>query len=147
MNASQDYSRSPADTHALESRYALRLVARLNAQADGLPVDVQERLRFARQQALARACEARGAAVAEAVGVSNAGALLLGSFVPWMQRAASVLPLLLLIGGLLLIQQWSSRERVLAAAEVDTLLLADTLPPSAYGDPGFAEFLRTPPQP
>jgi hypothetical protein len=57
------------------------------------------------------------------------------------------LPLLLLVGGLLLIQQWSSRERVLAAAEIDTLLLADTLPPSAYGDPGFAEFLRSPPQP
>jgi hypothetical protein len=147
MNASQDYSRSPADPSALETRWALRLAAHLNAQADGLPPDVQERLRFARQQALARAREARGAAVAGAVGVSSAGALLLGSFVPWLQRAASVLPLLLLIGGLLLIQQWSSRERVLAAAEVDTLLLADTLPPSAYGDPGFAEFLRSPPQP
>jgi hypothetical protein len=147
MNASQDYSRSPADPRALETRWALRLVAHLNAQADGLPPDVQERLRFARQQALARAREARGADVAGAVGVSNAGALLLGSFVPWLQRAASVLPLLLLLGGLLLIQQWSSRERVLAAAEVDTLLLADTLPPSAYGDPGFAEFLRSPPQP
>jgi hypothetical protein len=73
--------------------------------------------------------------------------LLLGAFVPWLRRAASVLPLLLLLGGLLVIQQWSSRERVLAAAEIDTLLLADTLPPSAYGDPGFAEFLRSPPQP
>ncbi|MDZ7591011.1 MAG: DUF3619 family protein [Rubrivivax sp.] len=147
MNASQDTSRSPADPRALETRWALRLVSHLNTRADGLPPDVQERLRFARQQALARACEARGAAAAGAVGVSNAGALLLGSFVPWLQRVASVLPLLLLIGGLLLIQQWSSRERVLAAADVDTLLLADTLPPSAYGDPGFAEFLRSPPQP
>jgi hypothetical protein len=147
MNASQDNSRSPTDPRALETRWALRLVGHLNAQADGLPLDVQERLRFAREQALARAREARGATVAGAVGVSNSGALLLGAFVPWLQRAASVLPLLLLVGGLLLIQQWSSRERVLAAAEIDTLLLADTLPPSAYGDPGFAEFLRSPPQP
>ena len=147
MNASQETSRSPTDPRALETRWALRLVGHLNARADGLPLDVQERLRFAREQALACARETRGAAVAGAVGVSSAGALLLGAFVPWLRRAASVLPLLLLLGGLLVIQQWSSRERVLAAAELDTLLLADTLPPSAYGDPGFAEFLRSPPQP
>jgi hypothetical protein len=144
MNAS--HSRSHTDPHALEARLALRLVGQLNAQADRLPSDVRERLRFAREQALVRAREAR-AAVSGPVGVSGSGTLVLGSFVPWLQRAASVLPLLLLLGGLLVIQQWSSRERVLAAAEIDSLLLADALPPTAYGDPGFAEFLRSPPQP
>jgi hypothetical protein len=144
MNASPSHTRSPADSRALEARWALRLAGRLNAGADRLPRDVQERLRFAREQALSRAREARGAADAGAVAVANSGALRLGAFVPWLQRAASVLPLLLLVGGLLVIQQWSSRERVLAAAEIDTLLLADALPPSAYGDPGFAEFLRSP---
>lgn len=147
MNASQSHSRSPTDPRALEARLALRLAGHLGAQAEGLPRDVQERLRFARERALARVRETRAAAPSGAVGVSSSGALLLGSFVPWLQRAASVLPLLLLLGGLLVIQQWSSRERVLAAAEIDTLLLADALPPSAYGDPGFAEFLRSPPQP
>lgn len=147
MNDSQNPSRSQTDLRALEARFALRLVGQLNARANGLPTDVQERLRFAREQAMARARQARGASASEPVGVSSSGALLLGSFVPWLQRAASVLPLLLLLGGLLVIQQWSTRERVLAAAEIDTLLLADALPPSAYGDPGFAEFLRSPPQP
>lgn len=147
MNDSQNPSRSQTDLRALEARFALRLVGQLNARANGLPTDVQERLRFAREQAMARARQARGVAASEPVGVSSSGALLLGSFVPWLQRAASVLPLLLLLGGLLVIQQWSTRERVLAAAEIDTLLLADALPPSAYGDPGFAEFLRSPPQP
>ena len=135
------------DIHAMEARLALRLVGHLSARADRLPRDTQERLRFAREQALTRARQARAAAVPRPVGVSHSGALLLGSFMPWLQRAASVLPLLLLLGGLLVIQQWSSRERVLAAAEIDSLLLADALPPSAYGDPGFAEFLRSPPQP
>lgn len=144
MNTSPNRNRSPVDPHALEARLALRLVGHLGAQAERLPRDVQERLRFAREQALARA---RVANTPAAVGGSRTGALLLGSFVPWLQRAASVLPLALLVGGLLVIQQWSSRERLLAAAEVDTLLLADALPPSAYGDPGFAEFLRSPPQP
>jgi hypothetical protein len=32
---------------------------------------------------------------------------------------------------------------LVAAAEVDTALLADTLPPEAYRDPGFVEFLKT----
>ena len=133
------------DTHALEARLALRLVSDLNARP--LPQGVQERLRVAREQALARAQQVRATRLSSPVGVSRSGALVLGAFVPWLQRAASVLPLLLLMGGLVAIQQWSTRERVLAAAEIDTLLLADALPPSAYGDPGFAEFLRTGPQP
>ena len=133
------------DVHALEARLALRLVASLNAQAQSLPADVGERLRFAREQALARAREARAAT--GPVGVSRSGTLVLGAFAPWLQRAASVLPLLLVAGGLLVIQHWSVRERVLAAAAIDAQLLSDALPPSAYSDPGFAEFLRSPPQP
>jgi len=135
------------DPHSLEARLALRLVAGLNAGAENLPDDVKERLRFAREQALARAREARRATATGAVGVSASGTLLLGSFGPWLQRAASVLPLLLLLGGLVMIQQWSTRERVLAAAEIDAQLLGDALPPTAYSDPGFAEYLRSPPQP
>ena len=57
------------------------------------------------------------------------------------------LPLLLLLAGLMLIQQWQVRERVRAAADIDSLLLVDALPPTAYSDPGFAEYLRSDPQP
>ena len=136
-----------SDNHALEARLRLRLAAGLTAGVERLPHDVNERLRFAREQALLRARETRLAPAADTVSVSAAGGLLLGSFAPWLQRAASVLPLLVLLGGLMMIEQWSTRERVLAAADVDTLLLADALPPNAYGDPGFAEFLRSEPQP
>jgi len=136
-----------SDQHALEARLGLRLAGGLTARTEGLPHDVTERLRFARERALARSREARMASSVVTVGVSASGALMLGSLTPMFQRAASLLPLLLLLGGLLMIEHWSTRERVLAAAEVDTLLLADALPPIAYSDPGFAEFLRSEPQP
>ena len=138
------------DRPALEARLALRLAGSLNAATASLAPDVTERLRFAREQALARARDARRAAAASApttVGRTASGALLLGSFRPWLQRAAAFLPLLLLLAGLMLIQQWQLREQVLAAADIDSLLLADALPPSAYSDPGFAEYLRSDPQP
>lgn len=80
-------------------------------------------------------------------GVSARGVAVLGGFVPWWQRAASVLPLIMLVGGLLVIDHWAVREQVVAAADFDAQLLADDLPPAAYSDPGFAEFIRSTPQP
>jgi hypothetical protein len=35
-------------------------------------------------------------------------------------------------------------QQIQAAAEVDAVLLADDLPPEAYADPGFGEFLKLP---
>jgi hypothetical protein len=106
-------------------------------------------LRFAREQALAKARLARRVAPAGAavVGVSARGAAVLGSFVPWWQRAASVVPLVMLMAGLLVIDHWAVREQVVAAADFDAQLLSDDLPPAAYSDPGFAEFIRSTPQP
>jgi Protein of unknown function (DUF3619) len=72
---------------------------------------------------------------------------VLGSVVSWWQRAAAVLPLLVLLSGLVAIDHWQSREQVMAAADIDAQLLADDLPPAAYSDPGFAEFLRNGPEP
>jgi hypothetical protein len=55
------------------------------------------------------------------------------------------LPLLVLALGLYLIQQEHGRSQVSAAADVDAILLADDLPPDAYSDAGFLEFLKLPP--
>lgn len=137
------------DPHATEARLAMRLAAGLKAGAEMVPHDVAERLRVAREQALARSRQVRLATPAafSAVGVSAAGAAILGGFAPWWQRAASLLPLLLLVSGLVLIDHWVLREQVLAAADIDAQLLSDNLPPAAYSDPGFVEYLRTvPPQ-
>ena len=137
------------DDHAIESRLAARLAGGLTARIEHLPHDVSERLRFAREQALGRAREVRRTAPAghAVVGVSAQGAAVLSGFVPWWQRAASVLPLLMLVAGLLAIEHWTVREQVVAAADFDSQLLADELPPSAFSDPGFAEFLRSTPAP
>ena len=72
---------------------------------------------------------------------------MLGGFTPWWQRLAAVLPLVLLVSGLVAIDQWSIREEVVAAADLDAQLLADDLPPAAFSDPGFAEYLRSAPPP
>jgi hypothetical protein len=139
---------SPAnDTSAIELRLAARLAGALTVRAQTLPHDVSERLRFAREQALARAREQQRVAASPStvVGVSSNGLAILGGFAPWWQRAASLLPLVVLVAGLVAIDQWSTHEQVLAAAEIDSELLADDLPPDAYSDPGFAEFLRSPP--
>ena len=141
------------DHEALESRFALRVAARLSEQADALPHDVGERLRFAREKALERA-RAAGVAVAAplpARAVTPARALagagrggVGGSPSSWWLRLASALPLVALIGGLLLIQQQHLHQQIAAATEIDTDLLTDALPPAAYGDAGFVEFLKAP---
>jgi len=46
--------------------------------------------------------------------------------------------------GLILIQQWHTRVQISGAAEIDAALLSDDVSPSAYSDPGFVEFLKTP---
>lgn len=61
---------------------------------------------------------------------------------PWGWRLASLVPAVLLVAGLWGIHVWSRHERVQAAAEVDMALLTDDLPPAAYTDPGFEEYLK-----
>jgi hypothetical protein len=134
------------DGPALEMRLAARLAGGLTLRAEGLPHDVSERLRFAREQAVARARLARQperVAAGQAVVLGRGGSATLGGFVPWWQRAVSMLPVMALVLGLVAIDRLSTREQVLAAADIDAQLLSDQLPPAAYSDPGFAEFLRS----
>jgi hypothetical protein len=134
------------DVDALQARFGLRVASRLSEAADGVPHDIAERLRVAREQALQRA---RAARVAVPVGVgaaqvSSQGSVALGSTDSWWVRLASILPLLLLVSGFLLIGHLHEQADIHAAAEVDAALLADDLPPEAYGDPGFLAFLKQP---
>ncbi len=134
----------------LQTRLAARLAGLLGEQAAALPHDITERLRVSREQAFTRARMARrhaetAPASASSVVALPGGLAVFGGPSAWWQRMANVLPLLVLVAGLLLIEQWTAREQVLAAADIDTVLLSDDLPPDAYADPGFAEFLKSPP--
>jgi Protein of unknown function (DUF3619) len=135
----------PAALDALQARFALRITAALTERSREIAPDVAERLRFARETALERARAARSAQTSPAVGVTRAGAAILAKTGPrWWVRIASVVPVFALVGGLVLIQRWQDNAQISVAAEVDAALLSDDLPPTAYSDAGFAEFLKTP---
>jgi Protein of unknown function (DUF3619) len=153
MNSRNNTHNTAQGQQALESRLAMHFAGALSARVQQLPHDVTERLRFGREQAINKARDVRrlapaaAAAAVSVVGLSARGAASLGGFVPWWQRAASVLPLIMLVAGLFMIDHWTAREQAFAAADIDAQLLADDLPPAAYGDPGFAEYLRSAPAP
>lgn len=137
-------TRSVAAREALEARIGLRIAARLSQDAAALDGDISERLRFAREQALERARAVRAAESRPAVAVGASGTAVLGSGGNWWIRLGSVLPLLALAAGLFIIQYLHSEAQIETAAEIDAELLSDDLPPAAYKDAGFAEFLKAP---
>lgn len=141
----QPISLSAQDLDTRVTRFGLRVAASLTERNETLPADVSERLRFAREQALGKARAARAeAAPAGQLLRSGSNSLSLGGLgndSPRWLKLASFLPLCLLVAGLLLIDHGQWYEQVTATAEIDTALLSDNLPPAAYGDPGFSEYL------
>ena len=120
-------------------QFANRIAARL--EGGGVPHDVSERLRIARQQALAArktaALAAAAAQPASAIVTQGRHAALAAGGEPgfgWLGWLAPALALAALLAGLRL-----PDPRV---AEVDADLVADALPPKAYADPGFLQYLR-----
>ena len=143
------FSAYAPDPEALQNRFALRVAARLNEAALTLGPDVSERLRFARERALQSAREARQRVAAPSnVMLGTGGAAVLGGGADgatgWWVKLASALPLIALVAGLILIQRGHLSAQIATAAEVDAALLTDDLPPAAYGDAGFVEFLKAP---
>lgn len=136
---------SPSAAEALQARFAFRVAAQLTERSDSLGADLGERLRFARETALARGRAARAAQSPQTVVVNSSGAAVLGrSGWGWWLRIGAVAPAFALVAGLFLIQTWQDKAQISVAAEIDAALLADDLPPTAYSDAGFAEFLKTP---
>ncbi|MEO6031745.1 MAG: DUF3619 family protein [Burkholderiaceae bacterium] len=134
---------TPTALDVLETRFALRVTARLNETSQMLEPDIGERLRFAREQALERARALRRAREnAPIVRAASAAAQLGRAGSNWWFKLAATLPVIALVSGLILIQDSQTDTQIAAAAEVDTALLSDNLPPDAYGDAGFAEFLK-----
>ena len=128
-----------------QARFALSVADRLSEISHWVAPEIAERLRFAREGALQRARAIRAANAAVPSHVTNQGALVLGGWSPLLGfKLASLLPLIALIGGLLLIQHVQTEAQISATAEIDADLLTDDLPPGAYSDAGFVEFLKLP---
>lgn len=120
------------------------IALRLGESTDTLPHDITERLKAARMQALGKRKIVK-AEVATSAYVSGGTLTLQGGSEKhgmwnWI---GSVLPLVALIAGLVLIDLAQDDLRANEIAEVDTELLSGDLPPTAYTDPGFAQYLRT----
>ena len=130
----------PLRAQALADQFGRRVAQRLSAGTDEIDYAVGERLRAARVRALAtRKTEATAPVVVGRGGAATLG----GGERTWFNRIASVLPLVVLAAGLVMIHQAQSERRASELAEVDAALLTDDLPPAAYADPGFVQFLKS----
>ena len=124
---------------AVEDQFGQRVAARLSAGSQELPHDIGERLRVARAQAVAARKlppQLRTAPVA----VQSGHTVTLGG--SWWTRIGSAVPLIALVAGLITISVMQDDDRASELAEVDSALLTGDLPPAAYTDPGFAQFLK-----
>jgi hypothetical protein len=120
------------------------IATRLSAATDDLPHDISERLKAARMQALAKrkVVKLQQATSNAVIGNGSATLGLGGGFSGFKAWFASVIPLVALVGGLLAIAVLEEDNRAQELADVDVELLTDDLPPAAYTDPGFAQYLR-----
>ena len=104
----------------------------------GLRIDatVAERLRAAREQALARQRPEPAPVLAWADNV-------VGGFGGWSGVSLRVLlPLAILVTGLGGIYSWQQNQRAAEVEEIDAQLLTDDLPIDAYLDRGFHNWLK-----
>ncbi|VWX63576.1 conserved hypothetical protein [Burkholderiales bacterium 8X] len=133
MNASH-----PNPFAASEDAFGRQVAAQLSIGTQELPRDIGERLRAARVQAMARR---KLAPRTPTLLVESGHTAVLGG--GWWTRVASIVPLVALLAGLVAISVVQDERRADELAEVDSALLTDELPPAAFTDPGFAQFLRS----
>ena len=132
----------------LQNRFALKATSYLSAGTADLPYDIAERLRAARVQAVSKRKMAHSQSATSATSVISVGS---GAALAWggdeglsgWSRIALVFPLIALVVGLLTINAVQIDNRAQEVAEVDAALLIDELPPAAFADPGFVQFLKS----
>lgn len=131
-----------------QNEFGLRIAARLNSASLDLPHDISERLRAARTRAVAARLKPQTRLQTSTTLNHQNGAALLNfgsdEGLNLWSRLASLLPLIALVAGLALIQSIMDDDRANELAEIDSALLIDDLPPAAYADPGFLQFLKNP---
>ncbi len=130
-----------------QDQFGFAVTAQLDAASIDLPHDITERLRAARTRAVAArlTTQSRLQTSQQVIVQGGVGMLHFGDEgLNLWSRLAALLPLIALIAGLALIQNILDDNRASELAEVDSAMLSDDLPPTAYADPGFLQFLKTP---
>ena len=123
-------------SHVLQDRYGLKVAARLSEGAVDLPNDISERLRAARVQALSKRKIVKVRTAPTVLTFGDEG-------LSWWRSIAFALLLIVLVSSLIAIHVLRNEDFTKELAEVDAALLTDDLPPAAYADPGFVEFLKS----
>ena len=131
-------------------RIAHRITARLNEGEALLPYEITERLRAARERAVAQ--RRREVSVLRTQTAASSASLRGGTLAmgdpgseggSWWRALISAVPIMALVAGLVMVNTQSDQIGIKEVAEVDTALLTDDLPPAAYADPGFIQYLKT----
>ena len=132
------------NTITLEDRFSQKIVSCLSHRTAELPYDIAERLRAARVQALAQRKITTTQTAVSLISSGGSASLTWDSeeTLGWWGRIGSIMPLIALVIGLLLINSIQDNNRTEELAEVDSALLTDELPPAAFADPGFVQFLK-----
>ena len=119
------------------------LASQLHIASRDLGHDIGERLRIARQTALkSRPMPQRLMRHSLAVQVNGTLSAQPDEGLNFWRILVSVLPLLALVTGLLVLQTLHQDMADSDIALLDSALLIDELPPDAYTDPGFLQFLK-----
>ena len=129
------------------TQFAGRITAALGVRSSEIPHDISERLRAAREQAVAQrkrgAAPLRQYASAPQLQTAGVGGHLPDNTASWIRKALTFLPLLILAIGVITIGIQEDSRATVGLAKVDAELLTSALPPDAYTDPGFLHFLET----
>jgi hypothetical protein len=129
-----------------QDQLGMRMAALLEDANQQLPYDISERLRAARTRAL----EIGRAKRTELVAIADPQVQANGSLrLPFQSQTheiykllVSFIPLICLAAGLMLLFEFHNDQAALELAEIDSALLIDDLPPHAYADPAFIDFLK-----
>ena len=140
-------SQPSLNTHtSVTDEFAARVVQRLSEAKDELPHDIAERLRAARVQAVEKRKWVLTQSTSALFVNNHSGALVAGhggGHSNWWTRLGAAGLLLTLVLGLFAINVIQDELGAQELADIDAALLTDDLPPAAYLDAGFAQFLKT----
>ncbi len=131
-----------ATTFITQDQFAKSLIRRLDTTVQTTSLDIAERLRFARERALA-AQKTTPLQTAWNLAPQAGGSFALsGGNFNLFNKLGMIVPLIALVIGLFAINQLQNDYRAQEVADVDAALLTDDLPPAAYADQGFGQFLK-----
>jgi hypothetical protein len=136
---------SNGEQRALE-QFALRVTSRLSEAAENLPHDISERLRAARVQSVDKRKWILTQTAPEILTHGHSSALTASHGHPhanWWNRIGAFGLLLVLVVGLFAINEIQDELGARELADIDAALLTDDLPPAAYLDAGFTQFLKS----